>query len=363
MSPVLTWRETAWRDSVNPHRTSPKSKKPGIMFVRHSPGGPLFDLLGLSTREELVYRTMLRCPDLNVAALAAHLSITADEVHEALDVLADLALIRLGTEGGQARAVRPQAGLTALLAQVEAEVAVRQRQVEATRAAIAAVADVHDEQPQSGDGRILEGLDAVRERLSELAQAAREECLSFTTGRAQTADTIDAEAPLNQSALRRGVRIRNVYQESFRNDPATVAHARWMAVQGGQSRTAPTLPMRMVIVDREAALVPIDPADPRRGALELRSPGVIAGLVALFEQIWRTAAPFDAPAALDENGLTPPERELLRLLAAGHTDESAARKLAVSVRSVQRMMTSLTERLNAASRFQAGVNAAHRGWL
>lgn len=326
-------------------------------------GGALFDLLGLSTRDELVYRTMLGHPELNVAGLAAHLSITAGEVHEALDVLADLALIRLGIDDGHARAVRPQAGLTALLARVEADIAVQQRQVEATRAAIAAVTDAHDQQPQSGDGRILEGIEAVRERLAELAQAAREECLSFTTGRAQTADTMNAETPLNQGALRRGVRIRNIYQESFRNDPATLAHARRMVAQGGQSRSAPTLPMRMVIVDREAALVPIDPANPREGALELRSPGVIAGLVALFEQIWQTAVPFDAPAALDENGLTAPERELLRLLAAGHTDESAARKLAVSVRSVQRMMTSLTERLSAASRFQAGVNAAHRGWL
>ncbi|MFE9201940.1 LuxR C-terminal-related transcriptional regulator [Micromonospora sp. NPDC007230] len=323
----------------------------------------MFDLLGLSTQHEMIYRAMLQRPDLNIAGLAEHLAVSGDQVREALDVLADLALIRLDPQGEHARVVRPQAGLMALLAKVEADVAVRQRQVEATRAAIAAIATAHDDRHQAAEGRILEGVDSVRERLAELAHTTRTECLSFTTGGAQTSDTMEAERPLNQVALQRGIRIRNVYQDSFRNDPATLAHARWMASLGGQSRTTPTLPMRLVIVDRETALVPIDPDNSGQGALELHSPGVIAGLVALFEQVWRAATPFGEQTAPDTHGLTPQERELLLLLSSGHTDESAARKLAISLRSVQRMMTSLTERLGAASRFQAGVHAGRRGWV
>lgn len=326
----------------------------------------MLDLLGLSAQHEAVYRAMLQRPDLNVAGLADHLGVPPGQVREALDVLADLALIRLDSGGDSARAVRPQAGLIALLAKVEADVAVRQRQVEATRAAITAIAaahEGHEQHEQEVQGRALDGLDAVRERLIELAHHARSECLSFTTGRGQRPDTMEAEGSLNQVALGRGVLIRNVYQDSFRNDPATLAHARWMASLGSQSRTAPTLPMRMVIVDRELALVPVDPNEPVRGALELRSPGVVAGLVALFEQVWHTARPFGDKVSLDEQGLAAQERELLRLLAAGNTDESAARKLAISVRSVQRMMTSLTERLESESRFQAGVQATRRGWV
>jgi DNA-binding NarL/FixJ family response regulator len=121
--------------------------------------------------------------------------------------------------------------------------------------------------------------------------------------------------------------------------------------------------MRLVIVDREAAVVPLHPDRPLDGALELRQPGVVAGLVALFEQVWATGTPFGEATPRDERALSPSEQTLIRLLAGGHTDESAARKLAVSLRSVQRMMTALTERLGAASRFQAGVEAARRGWL
>jgi DNA-binding CsgD family transcriptional regulator len=323
----------------------------------------MFDLLGLSKRHEMVYLAMLEHPELNVAGLAEHLAIPVDEVREALDVLADLALLRLDPHAGRTRVVRPGAGLTALLTRVESDIAARQRQVDATRAAIAALATAHDDQQRAHEGRVLEGRDAVLERLAELAHSAATECLSFTTGRAQRVDTMTTEATLNRLAVQRGVRIRNVYQDGFRNDPATVAHARRMAELGCQSRTAPALPIRMVIVDQRTALVPIDPNDSGRGAVELSSTGVIAALVALFELIWRDATPFGALPAPDAHGLNPQERELLHLLAAGHTDEAAARKLAVSLRSIQRMMTVLADRLSSASRFQAGVRAAQRNWV
>ncbi|GHJ50158.1 transcriptional regulator [Catellatospora sp. TT07R-123] len=317
--------------------------------------------LGLSDTDERVYRCMLDQPGLGVAEIAQRLSIEADVVRAALTTLADLALLRV--TGEALRPVRPQAGLLALLAKAEADVVARQREIEATRAAINSIAAVHAEAERQDEGRRLEGIEAVRERLVELQELTRFECLSFSTGGAQRPDDIDAEKPLNQIALERGVRIRNLYLDSVRNDPGTLAHARWMMSMGSQSRTVPTLPMRLVIIDREVALVPIDPHRTRAGALELRQPGVVAGLVALFEHLWTTGTPFGQAMPRDEHDLSPNELALIRLLADGHTDESAARKLAVSVRSVQRMMTGLTERLGAASRFQAGVESARRGWL
>lgn len=121
--------------------------------------------------------------------------------------------------------------------------------------------------------------------------------------------------------------------------------------------------MRMVIVDRATALVPLEPHNPREGALELHSAGVITGLVALFEQFWQVGTPLGEGSPLDDDGLNPQERELIRLLATGHTDESAARQLAVSTRSVQRVITSLARRFGARSRFEAGVLANQRGWV
>ena len=65
---------------------------------------------------------------------------------------------------------------------------------------------------------------------------------------------------------------------------------------GGEFRTSPTLPVRMVLADRRTALMPIDPDNSRRGVLEVTGPSIVTPLVALFEQSWVEATPFGANA-------------------------------------------------------------------
>ena len=137
----------------------------------------------------------------------------------------------------------------------------------------------------------------------------------------------------------------------------------WLAALGGETRTVPSLPMLMVVVDRETALVPLDPADGRAGALELRSPGAVAAMSALFEHVWSIGVPWGETPPRDARGLSTQEQELLRLLADGHTDEIASRRLGVSLRTVRRMASDMMARLGARSRFEAGVRAARHGWL
>jgi DNA-binding CsgD family transcriptional regulator/sugar-specific transcriptional regulator TrmB len=325
----------------------------------------VLESIGLSTRAEEVYRAMLGNPTWGVDELVQRLGIPETECREVLDLLVDLALIRPSPgQDGTLRLVSPQAGLAGLLARAEADVLARQKQIEATRAAVEALAAEHAGASRSHVEVIRhEDVDAVRARLEDLAGSARSECLSFSPGGGLTAETMQASRPLNQAALARGVSVRNVYQESFRNDPATLAFARWMAERGSQSRTVPVVPLKMVVVDAEVALVPIDPADTRRGALEIQSPGLIAALCLLFEAIWEQATPFGDPPPVSAEGLEPVERELIRLLGNGHTDEAAGRRLGLSVRTVRRLMADLHQRLAATSRFQAGAEAVRRGWL
>jgi LuxR family transcriptional regulator of spore coat protein len=53
--------------------------------------------------------------------------------------------------------------------------------------------------------------------------------------------------------------------------------------------------------------------------------------------------------------LTDRERELVALLAQGHTDASAAERLAISARSVTNILRSLMDRLGVDNRFQLGL--------
>jgi LuxR family transcriptional regulator of spore coat protein len=49
------------------------------------------------------------------------------------------------------------------------------------------------------------------------------------------------------------------------------------------------------------------------------------------------------------------EQELIALLAAGHTDASAAHRLGISARSVSTLVRGLMDRLGVQNRFQLGI--------
>ncbi|WP_327007955.1 helix-turn-helix transcriptional regulator [Dactylosporangium sp. NBC_01737] len=319
--------------------------------------------LGLSEAAEAVYRTMLGNPTWGVAQIARRLGVPEVRVRRALDELADLALLRSGEDGGQLQAVHPAVGLATLVSRVESEIMERQRQLDATRSAVATMVAEQESNGYRDSVTRLEGINAVRARLEELAHTARFECVSMNPRLSQTAEAMAASRALNEGVLRRGVQVRCVYQDSVRNLPVMVEHAGWLSAFGGEVRTAPTVPMLMIVQDRETAILPLDPADTRRGGVEVHSPAVVAAVYALFELVWSTATAITEMVSAAEHGLQPSEVELVRLLAAGHTDEASARRLGVSLRTVRRLVARLMERLDAESRFQAGVRAVQRGWL
>jgi DNA-binding CsgD family transcriptional regulator len=315
---------------------------------------------------EAVYAAMLADPAAGVESLALLLGRSEDGIRKSLDQLADLALLRWSWEQpGRMLAVNPVAGLQALIRQQEEELARRRREIEDNHAAAARMI-AHHAVPRAGaDNEHLYGLDAIQAKLEELCTTATDETLSLVPGKAIPAETLAAARPLDaEQIVRRGIPGRVLYQDAVRNDSATVAYGMWMSEHGTRVRTAPVLPQRLYIVDRRIALVPLDPADSSAGALCTTAPGVVSQLVALFEQIWVGATPLEEPRPVESaTGLRDVERELLRLLSGGSTDEAAANRLGISLRTVRRIMADLMARLNATSRFEAGIKAAKRGWL
>ncbi|MBW5481783.1 helix-turn-helix domain-containing protein [Streptomyces bambusae] len=328
----------------------------------------MLQALGLTAQAAAVYRELLAEQGGGVAELGERLGLTEFQVRDGLDQLVDLGLLTGSRDTpGALRVVSPEAGLEQILRRQEQDLARRQQELALSRAAAArAVAEFADLRPNTrADGaERLVGLDAIQSRLEVLTRGLTRECLAIMPGGAQSRASLDASRPLDEEAMARHVDMRVVYQDSARNDAATLAYAQWTTELGGQVRTSPVLPPRMLVFDRETALVPIDPANSRLGALCTTSPGIVASLVALFEQTWETAVPLGAARPqTPEDGITAGEQELLKLLAAGMTDEAAGKRLGVSLRTVRRQMAALMERLNATSRFEAGLKAAQRGWL
>ncbi|MDH2390963.1 LuxR C-terminal-related transcriptional regulator [Streptomyces sp. HNM0663] len=331
----------------------------------------MLEALGLDSALESVYRGLLQYPDAGVDDLCALLGIGEAEVRSSLDRLVDMDLLQSSREcPGMLRAVSPAVGLELILRRQEADLLRRQEELARSKEAVArAVAEFAELRPNTDvDGaERLVGMDAIQSRLEQLARDLDHDCLAIMPGGAQSQASLDASRPLDKEALHRGVQLLTVYQDSARNDPSTLAYARWMSELGGQVRTSPVVPPRMLIFDRTTAVVPINPANTRLGALCTSAPGIVASLVALFEQTWETAVPLGAErrndSREDTDGLTATERQLLKLLASGMTDEAAGKRLGVSLRTVRRLMAALMERLDATSRFEAGLKAAQKGWL
>ncbi|RZU51359.1 regulatory LuxR family protein [Krasilnikovia cinnamomea] len=265
---------------------------------------------------------------------------------------------------GTLHVIDPDVGLRAALARQQAELARRQQEVAASQVAIANLIDEFGQaRANSSVAAELLGMDAVNDRLEHMAREVQFEVLTFMPGGAQSPAALERACRKDTQLLERRVRIRTIGLDIIRNDAATLAHARFLTDGGAEFRTSAILPPRMVLVDRRAALIPLDPADTRKGALHVTGSGIVASMVALLEHVWAIATPLGAASDPDRQGLNGQERALLKLLAEGLTDEAAATRLGFSHRTARRMMADLMERLHARSRFEAGLKAAQRGWL
>jgi DNA-binding CsgD family transcriptional regulator len=161
--------------------------------------------------------------------------------------------------------------------------------------------------------------------------------------------------------VRPGIRYRAIYPDTARTAPTLCRHLGAMSLAGVAVRTVPLVPMNALIIDNSIAVLPADTTNGSVAVLRLNS--VVTTATELFERVWPDAVPLadcDVPIDTDLSGR---EKEMLRLLSLGATDEFAAAQLGISVRTVRRMVAQIMNRLGARSRFQAGMKAADRGWL
>jgi DNA-binding CsgD family transcriptional regulator len=215
----------------------------------------------------------------------------------------------------------------------------------------------------SGDVEVLKGRANASRRIEELGQKAKATLWGLVP-----AHLDDVVHPVDKSPdvplLERGLRMRTVYLQSITASKQAMEYAAAMHQLGGEVRATPTLPMRLLIFDQEIAIMPMDPDNPTAGAVIHRSPAVVSVALALFDAYWSRAIElFDPEERAGDSPLTPHEAEVLRLLAGGAKDEQVARLLGISLRTARRITANLSERLNAASRFELGVAAAKRGWV
>jgi len=264
--------------------------------------------------------------------------------------------------GVRGRADHQAARLVPPIAPREAELAGSWRELEQGRLVAADLA-ARSGEPGRGQGGFADmwwGAHA-RSRIAKLLASATE----VSAMSASTTGQLDRVVAPRWSHSGCGVRYRVVIADTVPSDPKDAGHLRGLVHDGAEVRTAERVPLSVLVVDGTVAVLPVGAAAAGRptGVAVLRLSSAVRAVVELFGRMWIEATPLGQPPDPDGAGPGLRERELLALLAAGSTDESAAYRLGVSVRTVRRMVSDLMGRLGARSRFEAGARAAERGWV
>ncbi len=224
---------------------------------------------------------------------------------------------------------------------------------------------------------VLTGAEAVEARLGTMLDSAETEVLvldrsALTTSRSggagEAGEAGEAGAGRIRRLLARGVTVRTVTDRRGTDFPERARELIALTRLGLQARIGQRLPTGLVLVDRRTCLLPPAPSDGEgaEGSEGTEGAALVFGdsllhraALPLFESLWARATPVGSPVS----PLSAEQRELLGLLASGLKDETIARRLGVHVHTARRRITRMLEELDADTRFQAGVQAAIRGWL
>lgn len=316
------------------------------------------DVWGLDDIAESVYRASLRNPQLDVSGLAEHLELPRPAVDHAVGELERVGLLTRSTAGLQA--APPATALVSLLQGELQELEERRARLDAVRAGVAAFAADHLM------GQTRSWATVPFEVLGEAeAVAAFEELQRGTEGEVLTCHAVD-EIDIVPSSFHDVVReqlaagraMRAVYPAAVVEDPAKLAYVRHWAAAGEQVRLLP-MTMREIDVFGDRVALVSSRWEGRTGSMILiHAPAMVAILRELFERYWERAVPLSQ--AIDPQGSDLRSR-VLDLLTMGAKDETIARQLGVSLRTVRRRIAELMDEVGATTRFQAGMEITRRG--
>jgi DNA-binding NarL/FixJ family response regulator len=330
----------------------------------------MLDLLDLTPHDQAVYELLVDGPAMTQAELAA----TVTPSVEVASVMASLETKGLVSRipGSPARfaAVAPELALESLFLEQE-------RKLKQARSYITQLSARFQRSGTSRDPaelvEIISGRTAIRQRSEQLQRSAKEQFRGVDKP-PYTVDSVDNsdQEPVEAEMLRSGVRYRVIYdtaglESMHRMRPDLEAG---MSL-GEEARVLTNAPTKLIIIDDRVAMIPLEPASASLVSMIVVHPsGLLEALCSLFEDLWRRSLPLTLPdlaRQMSDPGSpdrpTQEELRLLNLLATGITDDAIAKHLGVSHRTVQRRLRALLDRLDAETRFQAGLQAGRRGWL
>ena len=319
--------------------------------------------IGIPPVDSQIYTTLIRHPRTRATDLAEHCGLSTQQVARGLARLtANGMASRVSGRPARYLAVAPDIALGELVAAKAAEVT-------GTRTTIDELMKLFREASRFTHPaelvEVVTGADNISNRVARLHECAREQVRCFD--RPPYVDPPGGSHAIENRRLTDGIRYRVIYDREAIAFPGRLHNDILVSsAQGEHSRVLPTLPIKMLMADKQMAAVPISSSPHVVDAAYVIHPSALLdALVTLFEGEWVRAVPLAKVIGHDQPEQTDDAETgtLLTLLAAGQTDAGIARALVWSPRTTQRRVQRLMQNLNATTRFQAGMNAKERGLL
>ena len=278
-----------------------------------------------------------------------------DSVRPAFDLLVDIGLLVLNDTSSHYLPVDPATVQSRVVVPLSREGADLLNESADWAEAFADLGQTYRKAAQSGLAPITEirGYPQIDTFLEASISDARSELLTAQPHGRRPAKYLAQSENRDTRALDRGVRMRTLYQHSARQSPATREYVAELTAHGGEVRTLDEFFRRLIIIDREVAVIP--GAEDHSVALAIRHKFVVAYLVDIFNRSWERARPFTAHDARSEKSIASDVRAMtIRLLVEGHSDPASAKRLGVSTRTYAGYIAALKEEYAVQTRFQLG---------
>jgi len=330
----------------------------------------VFERFGVSPQAEAVYLELVHSAPASIEGLALSVGVTGDAVS---DVVAELVRHGLLIEEDSAppgiTVVSPHAGLDTLITREEERLERERASLESSREGLGDLLADFVQARVHRSGELVETIEdssVVRARLYQLAHQAVTSAWATHPGAALSPSSTADSLALDRYLAASGITYRLLMSRESFGPRYWSDYVDEVVGLGHRVRTMSSIPMLMVVFDGAYAVIPARSDSGKTGAHVLHGPSLVAPIVALFEELWSAGTPYEAGGGVEsaELGISQERmRQVAVLMASGMKDETIARRLGVSARTVRRIVSAMLDHLGAESRFQAACLAVDAGWL
>lgn len=323
----------------------------------------MFDVFDSDSEHGRVYQALVSTPHSSVPSIAKHADLSEADVQDRLAELNQAGVVAPSDHTGDVwDAKRPDIVAAHVLQHFESwRTQIHESESELTEVFRFA----RMQNTGAADIEAVKGTTELFERYRTIQKRARSHVRAIDRPPYYWDEAeIVRQEEIQSAQMAAGTCYRTIYQESQSDSPIRSSSMSRTVANGENARVLADPPIKMSIIDTEIAVLPLDPprgAESMLVTLFVHNSALLRALVNIFESLWRLAVPVNLARSSQE--LSEREQEILTLMASGAGDDTIARRLGVSRRTIVRHVGQLLEHMGATTRFQAGAQAARRGWL